>query len=246
MSYTRSVMRSQGAQVGFWLCLLLPACASPVAPGDGSASSADAVDDTPALDGAVVETSGRASPDADAAVQAGDAPALTDSQVDAADGQADGADGDAANDGAADVAGPTPDLVWLGDAAAIQADAAIVDAKAADGQTADAGVADSAGADAQPDAAAADAKVDAAAKPDTSPPPSDVFHLPFACGTSHPCTAGNGQFHHSGLSYYGFDFSMAAGTPIVASQAGKVTAVHDTTGPGDPCYQGCKGGTGFD
>ena len=72
-----------------------------------------------------------------------------------------------------------------------------------------------------------------------------TYHLPWKCNVTKTCTAGNGQFHHAGNSYYAFDFSMSSGTAILAMRGGKVTAAHKSTGPGEACYNGCSGGSGF-
>ena len=37
---------------------------------------------------------------------------------------------------------------------------------------------------------------------------------------------------------WAFDFGMGVNTPIHAMRAGTVTRIHDSTGPGDPCYGG--------
>ncbi len=66
------------------------------------------------------------------------------------------------------------------------------------------------------------------------------FHMPWACGKTVKCSAGNNAgYHHTGLSYYAHDFSMGLGTAITAPRGGKVTAVYLNSKPGDACYTGC-------
>lgn len=74
---------------------------------------------------------------------------------------------------------------------------------------------------------------------DEPPTTKPGFYLPLVCGKTATVTQGNfGNYSHSGLSAYAFDFSLGTGTPMVAMADGKVTYVYDQTGPGDPCYNG--------
>jgi murein DD-endopeptidase MepM/ murein hydrolase activator NlpD len=75
----------------------------------------------------------------------------------------------------------------------------------------------------------------------TDEPPArlDGFRLPLRCGTSARISQGNNSgFSHTGYSAYAFDFSLARGTTLHAMADGVVVYVYDSTGPGDPCYDG--------
>ena len=68
---------------------------------------------------------------------------------------------------------------------------------------------------------------------------TDGFLIPLACGTTVRIAQGNfGGFSHSGRSRYAYDFSIPVGTPMMAMERGVVAATHDSTGPGDPCFNG--------
>lgn len=67
----------------------------------------------------------------------------------------------------------------------------------------------------------------------------DGYFLPLKCGKSAKISQGNfGSYSHQGNAAYAFDFSIPVGTPMVAMADGVVKYMNDTTGPGDPCYNG--------
>jgi hypothetical protein len=66
------------------------------------------------------------------------------------------------------------------------------------------------------------------------------YHLPWSCGKTYTCTAGNnGTLHHTGLTKFAHDFGMPLGATIRAPRGGKVTAIYINSQPGDACYNGC-------
>lgn len=74
---------------------------------------------------------------------------------------------------------------------------------------------------------------------DFPPDPPDGFYLPLECGMTVTVTQGNdGDFSHQGNSFYGFDFSLGIGTPMVAMADGVIGYADGSTQPGDPCYDG--------
>lgn len=67
----------------------------------------------------------------------------------------------------------------------------------------------------------------------------DGYWLPLECGTSVTISQGNnGDYSHTGNSYYAFDFSLEVGTPLVAMADGIVIHRYADTMDGDPCYDG--------
>src|SRR5262249_18547229 len=73
-----------------------------------------------------------------------------------------------------------------------------------------------------------------------------VYHLPWACNVTYPCTQGNNgdicgsnNGDHTGLQQYAWDFGIPRHTPVLAARAGRVSAAHNTVGPGQQCYDGC-------
>lgn len=69
--------------------------------------------------------------------------------------------------------------------------------------------------------------------------PGSGYALPLSCGTSATISQGNGSaFSHVGAAYYGFDFAVPRGTPLVAMNDGVVSLANGSVGPGQACFSG--------
>ena len=70
-------------------------------------------------------------------------------------------------------------------------------------------------------------------------PDEALFYLPLTCQSQARISQGNnGSTSHRNRTQYAFDFAIALNTPVVAMRSGTVLLSQDSTGPGDPCYNG--------
>jgi hypothetical protein len=79
------------------------------------------------------------------------------------------------------------------------------------------------------------------------------YRLPWSCGARYGVTQGNqgdlctrSSGDHVAVQAFAWDFSLPAGTAVVASRGGTVTLAAQHSRPGDACFEGCPSGSAAD